>query len=309
MTARLAPGARRAPEHRHLRDGERPRARGPAARRAARRDHRRAGGAGGLRARRSDPAAGDRRQAKRRRRAGDVRRPAGRCRAARGRRPRVRAVFPAHQPRRGARPRPARDAPGPGHRRAPRRAHGCERPCDDRAPARRSRSCGSTPCSPRTPPRRDAGRSSSRCGGLRGLLERLDDPRLPPSSDRDIRRQLREEIAMLWRTAELRRGTPTPIDEVRTAMVVFDETHLPPRAAAVRARRHVAARRAQPARAGAGSSLSCPRSSGSARGSGPIATATRRSPRRSPRRRSGSTPTTSCAATRPSPRGSRRPWP
>jgi phosphoenolpyruvate carboxylase len=56
------------------------------------------------------------------------------------------------------------------------------------------------------------------------LLERLDDPRLPPSIDRDVRRQLREEISVLWRTAELRRGTPTPIDEVRTAMVVFDET-------------------------------------------------------------------------------------
>src|SRR5215207_1441540 len=56
------------------------------------------------------------------------------------------------------------------------------------------------------------------------LLERLDDPRLSPADDRDIRRQLREEIAVLWRTAELRRGTPTPIDEVRTAMVVFDET-------------------------------------------------------------------------------------
>jgi phosphoenolpyruvate carboxylase len=56
------------------------------------------------------------------------------------------------------------------------------------------------------------------------LLERLDDPRLSPSIDRDLRRQLREEIALLWRTAELRRGTPTPIDEVRTAMVVFDET-------------------------------------------------------------------------------------
>jgi phosphoenolpyruvate carboxylase len=56
------------------------------------------------------------------------------------------------------------------------------------------------------------------------LLERLDDPRLAPADDRDIRRQLREEISMLWRTAELRRGSPTPIDEVRTAMVVFDET-------------------------------------------------------------------------------------
>jgi len=56
------------------------------------------------------------------------------------------------------------------------------------------------------------------------LLEQLDDPRLSPSADRDVRRQLREEIAILWQTAELRRGAPSPIDEVRTAMVVFDET-------------------------------------------------------------------------------------
>ncbi|HJP90279.1 MAG TPA: phosphoenolpyruvate carboxylase [Candidatus Limnocylindrales bacterium] len=56
------------------------------------------------------------------------------------------------------------------------------------------------------------------------LLERADDPRLSPSGDRDLRRQLREEIAVLWRTAELRRGAPSPLDEVRTAMVVFDET-------------------------------------------------------------------------------------
>lgn len=56
------------------------------------------------------------------------------------------------------------------------------------------------------------------------LLERADDPRLSPAGDRDLRRQLREEVAVLWQTAELRRGAPTPIDEVRTAMVVFDET-------------------------------------------------------------------------------------
>ena len=56
------------------------------------------------------------------------------------------------------------------------------------------------------------------------LLERADDPRLSPSGDRELRRHLREEIAVLWQTAELRRGAPSPIDEVRTAMVVFDET-------------------------------------------------------------------------------------
>ena len=56
------------------------------------------------------------------------------------------------------------------------------------------------------------------------LLERADDPRLSPSGDRELRRRLREEIAVLWQTAELRRGAPSPVDEVRTAMVVFDET-------------------------------------------------------------------------------------
>jgi phosphoenolpyruvate carboxylase len=56
------------------------------------------------------------------------------------------------------------------------------------------------------------------------LLAQADDPRLTPAGDGELRRQLREEIALLWRTAELRRRVPRPIDEVRTAMVVFDET-------------------------------------------------------------------------------------
>src|SRR3954464_14928506 len=37
-----------------------------------------------------------------------------------------------------------------------------------------------------------------------GLLERLDDPRLTPSEDREIRRRLREEITLLWRASQLR---------------------------------------------------------------------------------------------------------
>ncbi|MEO8229639.1 MAG: phosphoenolpyruvate carboxylase [Chloroflexota bacterium] len=56
------------------------------------------------------------------------------------------------------------------------------------------------------------------------LVERLDDPRLTPEEDRDIRRRLREEISLLWRTADLRSVTPTPLDEVRTAMTYFDES-------------------------------------------------------------------------------------
>jgi len=60
-----------------------------------------------------------------------------------------------------------------------------------------------------------------RCGAL---LEQLDDPRLTPSQDREIRRRLREEITLLWRTSDLRLVAPTPLDEVRTAMAFFDAT-------------------------------------------------------------------------------------
>ena len=56
------------------------------------------------------------------------------------------------------------------------------------------------------------------------LLARLDDPRLTPSEDREVRRRLREEITLLWRTSGLRLVRPTPLDEVRTAMAFFDAT-------------------------------------------------------------------------------------
>ena len=56
------------------------------------------------------------------------------------------------------------------------------------------------------------------------LLDELDDARLTPAGDAEIRRRLREEITILWRTADLRVGRPTPLDEVRSAMVFFDAT-------------------------------------------------------------------------------------
>ena len=56
------------------------------------------------------------------------------------------------------------------------------------------------------------------------LLARLDDPRLTPSEDREIRRHLREEITLMWRASDLRLVRPTPLDEVRTAMAFFDAT-------------------------------------------------------------------------------------
>lgn len=61
-------------------------------------------------------------------------------------------------------------------------------------------------------------------GRVADLLRQLDDPRLTPSRDRDLRRRLREEITLLWRTSDLRIVSPTPLDEVRTAMAFFDAT-------------------------------------------------------------------------------------
>lgn len=56
------------------------------------------------------------------------------------------------------------------------------------------------------------------------LIDRLDDPRLTPNEDSEIRRRLREEITLLWRTSVLRTERPSPLDEVRTALLFFDET-------------------------------------------------------------------------------------
>jgi phosphoenolpyruvate carboxylase len=56
------------------------------------------------------------------------------------------------------------------------------------------------------------------------LLEQLDDPHLAPADDAELRRRLREEISVLWRSSAVRRLAPSPMDEVRTAMTFFDET-------------------------------------------------------------------------------------
>ncbi len=55
------------------------------------------------------------------------------------------------------------------------------------------------------------------------LLALTDDPRLGESERTETRRRLLEEIDILWRTSALREQRPGPLDEVRTAMSVFDE--------------------------------------------------------------------------------------
>ena len=72
----------------------------------------------------------------------------------------------------------------------------------------------------RGPPARGR-RAISRAGAQ---LDRVDDPRAGGAEQADARRHLLEEIDILWRTAHLRASAVDPLDEVRTAMAVFDET-------------------------------------------------------------------------------------
>ncbi|HEU5156330.1 MAG TPA: phosphoenolpyruvate carboxylase [Streptosporangiaceae bacterium] len=59
---------------------------------------------------------------------------------------------------------------------------------------------------------------------ISGLLGRTYDPRLGASEQAETRRRLMEEIDLLWRTAHRRHTHMDPLDEVRTAMAMFDET-------------------------------------------------------------------------------------
>jgi len=56
------------------------------------------------------------------------------------------------------------------------------------------------------------------------LLDMLDDQRAAAADHAEARRELREQIDLLWRTSQLRVKAMDPIDEVRTVMTAFDET-------------------------------------------------------------------------------------
>jgi phosphoenolpyruvate carboxylase len=56
------------------------------------------------------------------------------------------------------------------------------------------------------------------------LLARTDDPDLGRSAREEIERRLFEEITVLWRTDPVRSHRPTPLDEVRAVMALFDQT-------------------------------------------------------------------------------------
>jgi len=56
------------------------------------------------------------------------------------------------------------------------------------------------------------------------LLDGLDDPRCAGRVRDETNRRLAEEVASLWLTDPLRRAAPTPLDEVRATMALFDRT-------------------------------------------------------------------------------------
>lgn len=55
-------------------------------------------------------------------------------------------------------------------------------------------------------------------------LEKLDDHHLTRVGEATVYRRLAEEVAILWRTSQLRSQRPTPVDEVRRVLAVFDDT-------------------------------------------------------------------------------------
>src|SRR5436309_2407415 len=56
------------------------------------------------------------------------------------------------------------------------------------------------------------------------LLETFDDPRVSAAEGAETRRRLAEEVSGLWLTDPVRRDRPTPLDEVRATMALFDRT-------------------------------------------------------------------------------------
>jgi phosphoenolpyruvate carboxylase len=57
-----------------------------------------------------------------------------------------------------------------------------------------------------------------------GLLTSIDDQRAGAAQQAEDRRKLREEVDLLWRTAQLRVAGMAPADEVRSVMTAFDDT-------------------------------------------------------------------------------------
>ncbi len=59
---------------------------------------------------------------------------------------------------------------------------------------------------------------------LAALLHELDDPELPPSAGERVRRDLAEEVTILWQTDEVRSQRPRVADEIRNGHWFFEES-------------------------------------------------------------------------------------
>ena len=111
---------------------------------------------------------------------------------------------------------------------------------------------------------------------ISGLLDVLDDQRAAAADHAEARRELREQIDLLWRTSQLRVKAMDPIDEVRTVMTAFDETLFRVVPAVYRELdRAVAVKGAAGGAAGSAGRTRCRPSCGSAAGWAPTGTATR----------------------------------
>ena len=105
------------------------------------------------------------------------------------------------------------------------------------------------------------------------LLALRDRPDLTPPERDELLDALRIEIAAAWETSEVRRERPSPVDEARSGLVVFEQALWDALPRFLR----VARRGAASSTPGAGCRWT-PRRSASARGLAAIATATPRSP-------------------------------
>ena len=151
-------------------------------------------------------------------------------RAGRRRRARVHLLLPPDQPQRGAapRPRPARPGPAPATRRPcpswPRRSSRSPPTAASSRPARCSTGSQFRPVLTAHP---TEARRRAVLGAIRrisSLLDERGDPRTGDSELAENRRRLIEQVDILWRTSQLRTSRPSPLDEVRSAMAVFEET-------------------------------------------------------------------------------------
>lgn len=73
-----------------------------------------------------------------------------------------------------------------------------------------------------TEARRNAVTASVRRIGA--LLDDRDDPRMGPAARARNTREITEEIDNMWRTAQLRVSNPSPLDEIRTALGIFESS-------------------------------------------------------------------------------------